>query len=367
MERKRFHCIFPIGQNVHLIKDVGMIPYVLQKEGYYDSCISFYEKAENLSYLKNEVKGLNYKPIKKIFKNDDLNVFLFLFSNFRRMDYVMMFHPSFKKILICFLFKMLSFNRLKFYFKLDLDESIFQSDVTRKTFVNSCKKKLYNYTALFTAETKKVNNFLNKGSYYNTEYLTNGFITTKSSNPPVEKENILLTVGRIGSYQKNTEVLLDAITNINLLDWKVIIIGPIEESFIPIVDEFFLSNPSLKQNVYFLGNVSDRAQLEEYYQKSKVFVLTSRYESFGLVLVEALAHGNFLVSSDLLPAQEISNFGKFGELFPIGDSQKLSSILQNIIDGKMYLPSKEKTIAYAEENYNWSVLVRRLYELLESK
>lgn len=367
MGRKRFHCIFPIGQNIHLIKDVGMIPYMLQKEGYYESYISFYEKEENLPYLKNEVKGLNYKSIKKIFKSDDLNIFIFLFSNFRRMDYVMMFHPSFNKIFICFLFKILSFNRLKFYFKLDLDESIFESDVTRKTFVNSIKKKLYNYTALFTVETKRITDFLNNGSYYNTKYLTNGFININSSTSPVKKENILLTVGRIGSYQKNTEVLLDAIKNINLLDWKVIIIGPIEESFIPMVDEFFLSNPSLKQNVYFLGNISDRAQLEEYYQKSKVFVLTSRYESFGLVLVEALAHGNFLVSSDLLPAQEISSFGKFGELFPIGDSQKLSSILKSIIDEKMNLPSKESTIAYAEENYNWSVLVKRLYELLESK
>ncbi|SHK64150.1 glycosyltransferase [Chryseobacterium polytrichastri] len=367
MGRKRFHCIFPMGENVHLIKDVGMIPYVLQKEGYYDSYISFYEKAENLPYLKNEVKGLNYKPIKRIFKNNDFNVFLFLFSNFRKMDYVMMFHPSFKKIFICFLFKILSFNRLKFYFKLDLDESIFQSDVTRKTFVNSFKKKLYNYTALFTAETKKINDFLNNGSYFNTKYLTNGFINTKPSNPPVEKENILLTVGRIGSYQKNTEVLLDAIKNINLLDWKIVIIGPIEEDFIPIVDEFFLSNPSLKQNVYFLGSVSDRDQLEEYYQKSKVFVLTSRYEGFPLVFTEAIKNGCFIVSSDLVCAIDITNNEEFGRLFPIGNSQELSFILQNVIDGNTCLPPKESIMKYAEENYNWSVLVRRLYELLESK
>ncbi|RXM50112.1 MULTISPECIES: hypothetical protein [unclassified Chryseobacterium] len=132
MGKKKFHCIFPIGQNVHLIKDVGMIPYMLQKEGYYESYISFYEKAENLPYLKNEVKGLNYKSIKKIFKREDLNIFCYLFSNFRSMDYVMMFHPSFMKIFISFLFKILSFNRLKFYFKMDLDDSIFESNITRK-------------------------------------------------------------------------------------------------------------------------------------------------------------------------------------------------------------------------------------------
>lgn len=367
MGKKKFHCIFPIGQNVHLIKDVGMIPYMLQKEGYYESYISFYEKAENLPYLKNEVKGLNYKSIKKIFKNEDLNIFFFLFSNFRRIDYVMMFHPSFKKIFISFLFKILSFNRLKFYFKMDLDESIFQSNVTEKTLINNFKKKFYNYTALFTVETKRINDFLNKGSYYETKYLTNGFVNTGTSILPVEKENILLTVGRIGTYQKNTEVLLDAIKNLNLSGWKVIIIGPVEESFIPVVDEFFLSNPSLKQNVCFLGNMSDRVLLEEYYQKSKVFVLTSRYEGFPLVFTEAIKNGCFVVSTDLVCAADVTNNEEFGKLFSIGNSQELSHILENIIDEKIHLPSKESIMKYAEENYNWSVLVKRLYELLESK
>ena len=105
MRKKKFHCLFPVGQNVHLIKDVGMIPYMLYKEGFYEATISFYEDQKKLPYLNDEVKGLKYKKIKKYFGNEDVNIFIFLIQNFWKMNIVMMFHPSFKKILLSYFFK----------------------------------------------------------------------------------------------------------------------------------------------------------------------------------------------------------------------------------------------------------------------
>lgn len=365
MGKKKFHCIFPIGQNVHLIKDVGMIPYMLQKDGFYDSYISFYEASENLPYLNNEVKGLNYKPIKKVFQNEDLNIFLFLLCNFWNMNYIMMFHPSFRKILIGFLFKVLSFNRLKFYFKMDANDTLLKEKFYPESINYKLRNFFYNKTGKFTVETRKVADFMNEFSYINVSFLPNGFI--KSPKNTTQKEDRFLWVGRVGAEEKGINYLLSALLNIDLKNWKVDIVGPYDNHFSDTIDTFFLNAPNLKGKVAFTGNISNRELLDKYYAKSKIFVLTSKYESFGLVLVEALAHGNFLVSSDLLPAQEISGFGEFGELFPVGDSQKLASILQSIIDGKMRLPSTESIVAYADENYDWSVLVRKLYELLESK
>ena len=42
MNRKKFYTMMENLENVHLIKDVGMFPYVLQKEGYFDSYIVGY-------------------------------------------------------------------------------------------------------------------------------------------------------------------------------------------------------------------------------------------------------------------------------------------------------------------------------------
>lgn len=43
------------------------------------------------------------------------------------------------------------------------------------------------------------------------------------------KENIMITVGRLGTYQKNTEMLLNALDLMELRDWKVYLIGSISE------------------------------------------------------------------------------------------------------------------------------------------
>ena len=72
---KKFLCLFPRGRNIELVKDVGMIPFMLQKEGYYKSYIAFYKDMEELPYLKTEVKGLNYLRVSQTFKNEEWNTF----------------------------------------------------------------------------------------------------------------------------------------------------------------------------------------------------------------------------------------------------------------------------------------------------
>ena len=44
-----------------------------------------------------------------------------------------------------------------------------------------------------------------------------------------------------------------------------------------------------------------KAELEELYRKAAVFALPSRWESFGIVLAEALFEGCYLVGSDCIP------------------------------------------------------------------
>ena len=57
------------------------------------------------------------------------------------------------------------------------------------------------------------------------------------------KENLIITVGRLGTYQKNTEMFLRALAQVDLKDWKVCLIGPIEKKFQSIIDNFFKQYP----------------------------------------------------------------------------------------------------------------------------
>lgn len=365
---KKFICIFPRGRNIELVKDVGMIPYILQKQGYYQSTIAFYQDKKDLTYLKSELNDVSYKKISKIFKSEELNIFVFLLKNLFVFDVVMMFHPNFKKLLFAYIIKIITMGKTRFYFKMDVDERIYSIDFQKETIKSKIRNFLYNKNFLYTVETKEVNNFLNKNTSIKSKWLPNGFYhNSKELTNLDNKENIILTVGRIGTFQKDTETLLKALKNINLRNWQVHIVGPIEEDFDEKIIHFYQNNPSLKRKVKFLGNIDDRKALRQQYEKAKLFVLTSRYESFGLVLVEAIASGCYIISTNLASAKDITNNEEYGKLFPIEDSKALSSILQNIIDEEIQLPDVKNIIKFAEKKFNWKIIAHKLHNYLENR
>ena len=74
----------------------------------------------------------------------------------------------------------------------------------------------------------------------------------------------------------------------------------------------------------------------EHIKKADLFILSSGFEGFGLVIVEALAAGTTVVSTDCEsgPA-EILKDGKLGYLAPIDDVEKFSEILMHAYQNQM--------------------------------
>lgn len=155
-----------------------------------------------------------------------------------------------------------------------------------------------------------------------------------SDNEKIEKENIFLTVGRIGVAQKNSELILDVLKKVDLKEWKFIFVGPIEPSFKQKIKEFNVECPEKRRSVIFTGSVIDRRVLAEYYKRASAFVLSSKNESFGLVLVEALLFQNFILSTPVGVARDLEKQGVC-DLFD--DSENLLVELQMIVDGKIDL------------------------------
>ena len=70
-----------------------------------------------------------------------------------------------------------------------------------------------------------------------------------------------------------------------------------------------------------------------YMEKAKVFALSSRYEGLGNVLIEAMACGTPVVSTDCPNGpREILEDGKWGRLVPVGDWLSLSRAISETLD-----------------------------------
>ena len=68
--------------------------------------------------------------------------------------------------------------------------------------------------------------------------------------------------------------------------------------------------------------------------KASAFALSSAWEGLPTVLIEAMAVGTPVVSTDCNGAAEILSNGKYGSLTPVGDSKALAEAIVDVLDAK---------------------------------
>ena len=180
--------------------------------------------------------------------------------------------------------------------------------------------KLYKHiTVLTEADKKVIGNRLK-----NVTVMPNPLLLTPVEEIP-PKENVVMAAGRVDSWHyKGFDVLIkswkiiqdlndDDNDDDNLREWWLKIAGAgKKESFEYLMnllpDGNWIHNEddndddnenwfwrSEKYHIEFLGFQKD---MESLYKKSEIFVLSSRYEGFGLVLIEAMSQGCAPVACD---------------------------------------------------------------------
>jgi len=145
-----------------------------------------------------------------------------------------------------------------------------------------------------------------------------------------EKRNWILTVGRLINT-KHHDRLLKIFSQLNAPDWTLIIIGgnALKQNNQALLSEL-VSELGLTRRVILTGDLSN---IDEYYQKSKIFAFTSSSEGFPNVVGEALSAGLPVVSYDCLAGpSELINDGENGFLVRVFDDEQFVWKLQLLID-----------------------------------
>lgn len=195
----------------------------------------------------------------------------------------------------------------------------------------------------------KIVSIANPTPYENVEHLPN----TKSKT--------ILALGRL-TYQKGFDILIEAWSHVcqESQDWKLRIVGGGEDE------------KALKDQANSLG-ISDRIDfipvtrdVEHHYKTSAFFCLSSRFEGFGMVILEAQSFGLPVVSfdCDCGPTDLIEN-GINGWLVKNGDIDALAKqILECIdIDNESYIETSRNASKSSSKfsahhiSKKWSVII----------
>lgn len=153
--------------------------------------------------------------------------------------------------------------------------------------------------------------------------IPNGVAVAKYANaepwPEYTDSRVVAFVGRIDEPRKGLATLLEAWPHVSVPGARMLVAGPGDPP------------ATLPEGVTLLGQVSesDKARL---YRSATVYCAPNLGgESFGIVLLEAMAAGTPVLASDLEPFRRVLEDGAAGQLFPPGDAVALAGHLDTLL------------------------------------
>lgn len=169
---------------------------------------------------------------------------------------------------------------------------------------------------------------------------------------------VILGAGRL-TKQKDFETLIKAFYLVRKkIDSKLIIIGEGEERENL---KKLVTSLDLDEHVDLVGFVSNPYS---YMRLSDVFVLTSKWEGFGNVIVEALSTGTNVVSTNCPSGpSEILGNGSFGRLAPVEDIESISNSIISTIEApkkKALLIERSKEFSVTQTKVKYEKLIFKI-------
>ena len=347
--------------NSHLVKDCGVIPYLLYKN---HSCEARMVGAKVEPDYSNQqyIKGVQLEFLPD---GSPQTRWDYLEKNAGQIDCFLLHgpYPSYFPLVDCY-----KSHNPNGKVCLALDPNSGWMD--RMQWAEPDFRRFMDQCDVITASGHTMQRHLNEKWPWAVEFSPNGFYNFSEKPWAVDfdkKENIILTVGRLGTPQKATDVLLESFARIagQIPDWELHLAGSVEESFREWLDGFWMRHPELKGQIRFLGSITDRDELYDTYQRSKIFALPSIFEGgTPNVIAEALSSGCAIAITKIDEYQDAIGGGRGGLASGIGDVDGFADILLRLCQNEQLDEMCRDAYAYARGVYDMEKIVARLNKLI---
>jgi len=173
-----------------------------------------------------------------------------------------------------------------------------------------------------------------------------------------EEDRVLLFVGN-ELERKGFDVVLEAVGLLRDPTVKLLGAGHVAPDADPYRSQ--IERLDLADRLQWVGSSSDVALL---HAASDAFVLPTRYEPWGLVIVEALGSGLPVVTSQLAGAALTVEEGKTGRL--LRDPEDPVELAEALRWALSAAPAEARTIAASVRDYTWAEVIARYERVLRS-
>ena len=179
------------------------------------------------------------------------------------------------------------------------------------------------------------------------------------------KNKKIISIGRL-EFEKGFDILIDIWKKVNKKhpNWILEIYGEgsLRKELQTKIDSLDLTN-----SLILKGNEKN---IQSKYLENSIYVMSSRYEGFGMVLIEAMSCGLPLISFDCpCGPKDIIKDGENGFLVKFGDIDEMAEKINYLIENEdkrieMGKKSKELSYNYSEEKImnQWKELFKNLLE-----
>lgn len=178
---------------------------------------------------------------------------------------------------------------------------------------------------LIATSGKETSRYLNYKWPWKVVHIANGYYDFSGKRPAPDyskKKNVILTVGRLGTSQKRTDIILEA-----------------------------------------FANISDRELLFQEYLEAKIFAFPSEIEGgTPNVIGEALYGGCAMVTSRFDAGDEACDYGRCGRCVDIGEAQPFGNAILEMIEGDELEKLSTNAYEYGKNEFSMEKIVAQIYE-----